>query len=208
MIIDEERLFTLTKYASTKGAKNKVESDHNPLFCRFNIKFKREKIKKERICQYNFKNKMNQENFLLETNKSIKLKQIFEQNGPIEQKSEQFMQELDKLFASSFKKIRVKAGVKVDPMKELMKVKIDLKLMLKNEKNVEMKKFLKIKLVNIDLILEEYSGEENANKVENYVKYLESDTGGFCQVGMWKLKSTLCPKPTDPPMWKSDNITW
>jgi hypothetical protein len=90
-------------------------------------------------------------------------------------------------------------------MKDLMKVKIDLKLMLKNEKNIQMKKFLQIKLGKIDIILEDYSGEENALKVENYVKCLESDTGGFCQVGMWKLKSSLCPKPVDPPMAKIDS---
>ena len=39
-----------------------------------------------------------------------------------------------------------------------------------------MKTFLQIKLDKIDIILEEYSGEENVRKVENYVKYLVAPT--------------------------------
>ena len=37
MEIDEKRNHTLTKYASTRGIISKSESDHNPLFCQFNI---------------------------------------------------------------------------------------------------------------------------------------------------------------------------
>ena len=50
MVIDEGRLHTLTKYASTKGCKRKVESDHNSMFCKFSIKFQKEKIRKEMVC--------------------------------------------------------------------------------------------------------------------------------------------------------------
>ena len=56
----------------------------------------------------------------------------------------------------------------------------------------------------MELILEEYSGEVNKEKVLSHVKNLESDTGGFNQLGMWKLKTKLCPKPVDPPMAKLD----
>ena len=62
--------------------------------------------------------------------------------------------------------------------------------------------FVKIKLEKLELILEEYSGEVNREKVLSYVKNLESDTGGFNQLGMWKLKTKLCPKPVDLPMAK------
>ena len=65
MIIDEDRLHTLTKYASTKGVQHKIESDHNPLFCQFSIKYKKESIKRERTSYYNFKNCENQEKFFL-----------------------------------------------------------------------------------------------------------------------------------------------
>ena len=51
MLIDEERIYTLTKYASTKGArKNKaiVKSDHNPMFCKFDIRYENEAGKKRK----------------------------------------------------------------------------------------------------------------------------------------------------------------
>ena len=37
MKIDEERNFVLTKYTSRLGVKKIVESDHNPMWCTFNI---------------------------------------------------------------------------------------------------------------------------------------------------------------------------
>ena len=48
MNIDEERLYTLTKYASKKGKSKKVESDHNILSCKVNIEWKTNKIEKKR----------------------------------------------------------------------------------------------------------------------------------------------------------------
>ena len=41
MKIDEERLLTITKYASKTGKKRQVTSDHNPLIARFDIKYKK-----------------------------------------------------------------------------------------------------------------------------------------------------------------------
>ena len=204
MIIDEERLHTLTKYASTKGVKNKIESDHNPLFCQFSIKYKKESIKKDRTSYYNFKNCKNQEEFFLKTNNSSNLKKIFQTNLCLEQKLELFLQELDGCFASSFQKIRVTTKVKTDSIKELIKVKTSLRIIIKNVVNANMKSFILNKIHHIEQILEEYSGHENSERVKDYVKQLESETGGFNQLGMWKLKSKLCPKPPDPPMAKFD----
>ena len=42
MKIDEERLHTVTKYASKSVKKKQIESDHNPLFARFELKYKRQ----------------------------------------------------------------------------------------------------------------------------------------------------------------------
>ena len=37
MIIDEDRKFVLTKYTSKKGEQKTVKTDHNPMWCRFDI---------------------------------------------------------------------------------------------------------------------------------------------------------------------------
>jgi exonuclease III len=41
MEIDDSRKYTLTKYATSKGVKSKVLSDHNPMFAKFNIKYEK-----------------------------------------------------------------------------------------------------------------------------------------------------------------------
>ena len=47
LVIDEERRFTLTKYATTNGKKKKITSDHNPMFANFNIEYQKIKMKEE-----------------------------------------------------------------------------------------------------------------------------------------------------------------
>ena len=87
-----------------------------------------------------------------------------------------------------------------------MEVKLNLKISLKIENNEEMIKFINKKIEDIDQILVEYSGEENRGIVEEYVKNLDSESGGFCQLGMWKIKTKLCPETTDPPTAKNDKF--
>ena len=81
---------------------------------------------------------------------------------------------------------------------------MNLKIKLKNEVNPLMNNFIHKKIEKIEIILEEYSGEENREKVQQYVNNLSAEDGGFCQLRMWKLKSTLCPRKCDPPMAKID----
>ena len=44
----------------------------------------------------------------------------------------------------------------------------------------------------------------NAAVVTEFTKSMESESGNFFQLGMWKLKYGLCPKQTDPHMAKRD----
>ena len=54
MVIDEERINVFTKYCTTTGQKDVIESDHNTLSCEFNIKYSRE-LNKPRIESFDFK---------------------------------------------------------------------------------------------------------------------------------------------------------
>jgi hypothetical protein len=116
MLIDDERLHTLTKYASTKGFKSKIESDHNPLYCKFNLKASRIKSAEDRTCVYNFKNKENQETFFQRTNISVNLRKIFQGEGSLAEKSKLFLTELDRFCSKSFKKIRKTNKPRIDPI--------------------------------------------------------------------------------------------
>ena len=42
MLIDDQRLFTLTKFVSTKGIIKQTKSDHNVLYCNFDLAYKQE----------------------------------------------------------------------------------------------------------------------------------------------------------------------
>ena len=58
MVVDEEKVHVLTKFATKKGVKTKVESDHNLLVCELNLKYKKsqEKIRSEifNFCSITF----------------------------------------------------------------------------------------------------------------------------------------------------------
>ena len=67
MIVDDKREHVLTKFATTKGAMKKVESDHNPLFANFSIKYKPKKTEVRREI-FDFKDKESQKKYLRTTN--------------------------------------------------------------------------------------------------------------------------------------------
>ena len=70
MIIDEDRTHVLTKYASTKGCHKNVQSDHNILYSRFAISYRKTKPKTVREI-FNLKNEANQAKFFEATCKQI-----------------------------------------------------------------------------------------------------------------------------------------
>ena len=74
MQIDEKRDFPLTKYASKKGNRQIVKSDHNTLYGRFSIKYRNLSWKRPRKEMFNLKNNECQQKFTEVTNKSTKLK--------------------------------------------------------------------------------------------------------------------------------------
>ena len=62
MVIDEDRLHVLTKYATTKGVEKKSESDHNVLYAKFVLTFSRQ-VAEVRREVFDFKNLESQKIF-------------------------------------------------------------------------------------------------------------------------------------------------
>ena len=62
MQIDEERNYVLTKYTSRLGVKKIVESDHNPMWCTFNIPWLKT-VKSDRKTAFKLKDVESQKAF-------------------------------------------------------------------------------------------------------------------------------------------------
>jgi hypothetical protein len=79
MVVDEKRVNVLTKYATSKGVRIKSESDHNPLYAEFNLRFIRGKTTIRREI-FDFKNQESLDKFSEITNNSEKLRTCFKGN--------------------------------------------------------------------------------------------------------------------------------
>ena len=86
-----------------------------------------------------------------------------------------------------------------------MKAKSTLKKFLSNVQNKGIQIFISKKIEQLEQIISLECAEDNIQKVNEYISTLKSESGGFSQQGLWKLKSRLCPRPTDPPTAKLDN---
>ena len=91
MFVDEERNFPLTKYASTKGGRKIIESDHNILIAKFSIEYKNTPWRQDKHEVFNLKNPECQAKFLEVTNDSFKLRKCFEGSQSFPEQCNKFL---------------------------------------------------------------------------------------------------------------------
>ena len=128
MHIDEDRKFTLTKYATTKGKSKLVKSDHNPMICKFNIQYEKRTQRLKRREIFNLKNKECQAMFYETTNNNLKLQYCLNKNGSIEEKSNHFFKTFDDILHKTFSKIRIRVGARRSDVSKLIEAKTNLLL--------------------------------------------------------------------------------
>ena len=107
--------------------------------------------------------------------------------------------------------MRIKKGGPIPKLgnpliQEKMKLKANLKIFLKSKKCTHGEVIAKAELEAIEIFLTETCATRNAELIKNHLGEMESIEGKFCQVNLWKLKNKLCPKPSDPPMGKKDEL--
>ena len=85
-----------------------------------------------------------------------------------------------------------------------MKLKAELNISLKMSSCKLAKCFLSQQIEDIEKEMSEKMSDRNASKVTDQISELSLGEGKFSQVGMWKLKSKLCPKTLNPPIAKND----
>ena len=209
MIIDEERIHVLTKFASSKGFRKKVQSDHNVLFGKFSLKYTTKKNTVRREI-FNFKDKDAQKYFYQTTNISTKFRSCFVPGKSFEESVNKYYKTLDDSFHQCFKKIRIRSKnseAKNDKKTEIqkkLKSKKDLQLAMNMSTCKLAKTILSQKIEDIENDISQEMSDVNAAKVKEHISELNVN-GNFSQSGFWKLKNKLCPKSSDPPMAKRDS---
>ena len=208
MVIDEERKLTLTKYATTKGNKKKISSDHNPMMANFNIEYEKMTIKENRKEIFNLKNGECQSKFFEETNKGTNFQNCFNSNRSFEEKCNKFINTLDDVLHKCFRKIRIrkdwKSGGKTDEVQDIIVERKKLSLSISSLKCKLGRSIVENEIWRLEDKISEICASRNARVVHDYVKNLDASSGNLSQLGMWKLKNLLCPNQTDPPMAKKD----
>ena len=204
MIVDDKREYVLTKFASSKGHRKKVESDHNVLYGKFTLKYNSKKNVVRREV-FDFKDKDSQKKFHELTNITSKFEGIFESDRPIEQNVNKFYKTLDDAFHQCFKKIRIRSKnsgskrVEDEDIFEKMKQKDELLKQMRTTQCKLAKTFMGQMMFEIGL-----KADRNVSQVKGYISEINTFEGNFSQSGLWKLKNKLCPKSKDPPMAKKD----
>ena len=126
MIIDEERIHVLTKYSTRCGVRKIVESDHNPMWCKFDMHWS-SYLKPVNKVGFNFKDKESQEAFKKYNYNNDKLITHLNESSDIVSGGRKWFSELKDSIHKSFPKIRLKSQ---DKDKDLLQL-YDRKMFLK-----------------------------------------------------------------------------
>ena len=94
------------KVTKTKKGQVKTKSDHNALFSKFELRWKRN-LKPKRQEMYNLKNKDCQDIFNEITDQGTFLSEIFDNIKDINEATNEFIKRLNKVIKKSFVKIRI-----------------------------------------------------------------------------------------------------
>ena len=137
------------------------------------------------------------------------LKNSFKRNLLPQSKCKMFFKRLQNLYHKSFKKVRIrnkctKENRQGGSLDKLFLERNKLKDVLKENANIEMNKDVKNKLNIVETHIYDQISTTNAEKLKKQLCILDNLDGSFSQLGLWKVKSKLFPRPVDPPTAKKD----
>ena len=157
---------------------------------------------------FDFRNEESMKKFSEVTNNCEKLRNCFNTNLPPSAAFERFFKTLNNTFHLAFKKIRIRSGgnpslARVGNTENKLREKADMEKVFKNSSSEAERSCAKNKLEQLEREIFELLSEKNAQIVIEQVACLDAMDGSFNQIGMWKVKKKLCPRPKDPPTAKS-----
>ena len=125
-----------------------------------------------------------------------------------EKQSSQFFKVLNQTFHQCFRKVRITNNPKKVDMEDELQKNLFLKTrftdFLKYAKSDFGRGIAEQMLIKVEERISHFSAQKNKKAVVEHISNLQTLNGSFSNLGMWKLKSKLLPRPRDPPMAKKD----
>ena len=206
MKIDEDGIFTLSKFSTQKGKKSIKKSDHNPLILDINLAWNSRNMKKTpRLEIFNFKKPKDFAEFQKNTENNDDLTDCFKDESiDVNVSSKRWLKIFNNILQRSFKKVRVKKNKNSKEVDKLITKREELKKK-KSFDNIENSDVSELdeKIAEIDDMIAEKCAAKNKKIVEDTLKHIDNEIEGFNQPKIWKMKKLLAPKNTfDPPIAK------
>ena len=189
MTIDGERKFVLTKYATRKGVKQIVKSDHNPIWCEFNFQWSSH-LKMKKTEAFNFNDMESLANFKLSNDKNVKLIESLKGSDNIVSGGRKWFSELKDSVYKCFKKVRFTSGNKDREFLKLLDEKLKLKREIENCQHYSVPlctKDLCDKIDAIDDKIARFSTTRDINCISKIAEEMQL-RGKFNLLNMWKLR--------------------
>ena len=211
LLIDEKRIYHLTKYASKTGTKNRKESDHNNLIMKVNTSWDTNTNQNcERVEIYNYNNEEDFKMFQALTGDNEELVNCFsDTTEDFNTSCNKWLSIINSIIKKSFRKIRVNhkssPNLTLDNLfkeKEILKTRIS-----EFDSNGNLEESMKVteELEKVDEGIADHIATKNKKIVEEHLGWNDDPLLGFNQTKMWKMKKKLAPKNTmDPPAAKKD----
>ena len=187
--VDDERVHVLTKNLKTKTGIHYMESDHNIINTRLNIKWNSKKAKVMEV--FNYKDVKSLGMFKAETTNTDCLSKIIDLDKPIDVVAKKFMKRLSGVIHKCFNKVKI-----VDKEDKRLQKLYNTRRVLRNKSDDESV----LKLEEVEKELSEKYADIMCKKIMGEIKDVgDSEDGGYSAGRLWKLKKKLSPKHTEPP---------
>ena len=106
MIVDEDKIYSLTKFSTKKGVKSCKKSDHNLLILELNLRWNSSN-KAPQVEIYNFKKSEDFKTFQEITEDNTELLECFEDNDDLNVACSKWLKIFNGIIKKCFKKIRI-----------------------------------------------------------------------------------------------------
>ena len=199
MEIDESKAKALTRYTK----KSAIPSDHNMLTCTFNIPIKRKYRERKEVFRLRNHNEL--QLFRERTSDTRKFTQCFTETGDVKTEGKKWMNELQKMIRTTFKKIRIRkcyrakseTQQKVEKRKELLKK-------IQNTRSATVLYQLEDELSIIEEEISDDYRHKQMEKLEDHLNAITGPDGKVNVAGAWKLRRKVCPRPLEQLTSKMD----